>query len=61
MPSHQTDDQRLGFLRDYYAQHGIFPSYQRLAKLLGYRSPSAAAAAMKRLMQGGYLGTGEGG
>lgn len=37
------------------------PSYKRLAEIFGYSSPSAAAAAVKRLSKAGYLRRGEGG
>ncbi len=61
MPLHQSDDQRLACLQDYYAGQRTMPSYQRLAEIFGYASPSAAAAAVKRLSRSGYLRRGEGG
>lgn len=61
MTATSSDRDRLDRLRDFYAQHGILPSYQAIADLLGYRSTSAAAAMVGRLSGEGFLEKGHGG
>lgn len=56
-----SDGQRLGVMRDYYAKNQAFPSMQRIAKVVGYRSTSAVSAFVDRLSQTGHLTRTEGG
>ena len=46
-------------LGDYYVEHGILPTVQRLAELLGMASTSSAHYVIKRLREEGYLGSSE--
>lgn len=49
------DQEYLGKLRDYYAQHRVLPSFSGVAKLVGLKSTSAVAAMAKRMKEAGYL------
>jgi len=45
----------LAKLQDYYAEHGVLPSYATMMTLLGLRSKSPIAALVARLKLQGYL------
>jgi SOS regulatory protein LexA len=49
------DEHYLGRLRDYYADHGVLPSYATVMALLGLRSKSPVAALVARLKLAGFL------
>jgi SOS-response transcriptional repressor LexA len=49
------DSEHLVKLRDYYARHGVMPSFSGISKLLGFRSTAAVAGLTSRLKEGGYL------
>ena len=49
------DDKYLEKLRDYYAEHGVLPSYSTMMALLGLRSKSPIAALVARLKLAGFL------
>lgn len=46
-------------LGDYYVEHGILPTVQRLAQLLEMASTSSAHYVVKRLREQGFLGSSE--
>jgi repressor LexA len=50
-----TDPDYLAQLQDYYARHGVLPSYARIGELVGLRSKSSVSALVGRLSQAGYL------
>ena len=50
-----NDERYLGRLRDYYAEHGVLPSYATVMALLGLRSKSPVAALVARLKLSGFL------
>ncbi len=50
-----NDERYLGRLRDYYADHGVLPSYATVMALLGLRSKSPVAALVARLKLNGFL------
>lgn len=52
------DNQYLNQLRDYYAEHGVFPSYSGIAKLVGLSTTSAVTVMVGRLKAAGYLTAG---
>lgn len=47
--------EHLGKLQDYYAKHRAFPSYKRLAAVLGLASTSAVSWVLTRLEKSGHL------
>ncbi len=49
------DEHYLGRLRDYYADHGVLPSYATVMVLLGLKSKSPVAALVARLKLVGFL------
>ena len=49
------DNEYLGKLQDYYAQHRVLPSFTSVAKLVGLKSTSAVAAMVKRMTAAGFL------
>jgi repressor LexA len=49
------DRHYLDKLRDYYAAHGVVPSYSTLMQVMGLRSKSPVAALVNRLKLRGYL------
>jgi SOS-response transcriptional repressor LexA len=49
------DSEHLAKLRDYYARHGVMPSFSGISKLLGFRSTAAVAGLTSRLKTAGYL------
>lgn len=49
------DNEYLGKLRDYYAQHRVLPSFTSVAKLVGLKSTSAVAAMVGRMKAAGFL------
>ncbi len=52
-----TNDQNyLGQLQDFYAEHRILPTYAAMGQLLGLKSKSSIAALVARLKLAGYLG-----
>lgn len=55
------DEEYLGKLRDYYAEHRGLPSFAAIGKLLNLRSTSSVAAMVKRMRDVGYLESGHGG
>lgn len=50
-----NDQNYLAKLQDYYAEHGVLPSYATMMALLGLRSKSPIAALVARLKLQGYL------
>lgn len=52
---HNRDNEYLGKLQDYYAQHRVLPSFTSVAKLVGLKSTSAVAAMVKRMTAAGFL------
>lgn len=50
-----NDQIYLAKLQDYYADHGVLPSYSTMMTLLGLRSKSPVAALVARLKLLGYL------
>jgi repressor LexA len=48
-------EKSLDILRDYYAQHGVLPSYARIGELLGFTSKGSVADVVGRLREAGYL------
>lgn len=51
------DPAYLAVLQDYYAEHGVFPPYAAIGKILGLRSKSSVAALIARLRASGHLDT----
>lgn len=51
------DCQHLAKLRDYYARHGVLPSFSGIANILGFKATSAVACMMERLKPEGYFST----
>lgn len=49
------DPDYLARLRDYYAEHGVFPPYSGIGALLGLKSKSSVAALVERLKARGFL------
>jgi hypothetical protein len=45
------DDEYLGRLRDYYAQHRVLPSFTAICRLLGLKSTSSVAAMARRMQE----------
>lgn len=52
------DSRYLSQLQDYYSDHGVFPPYSGIARLLGMRSKSSAAAFVSRMRDAGFLDAG---
>lgn len=52
-----NDRDSLSLLQDYYATHGVLPSYSSIMTMLGLRSKSPVAALVARLKLQGYLDT----
>ncbi len=52
MPS---DQDYLTQLQDYYARHGVLPSYARIGELVGLRSKNSVAVMLGRLVKAGLL------
>lgn len=50
-----NDINHLGKLQDYYAEHGVLPSYSTIMSLFSYKSKSPVAALICRLRLLGYL------
>ncbi|RMH52187.1 MAG: LexA family transcriptional regulator, partial [Zetaproteobacteria bacterium] len=50
-----TDDDRLGMLREYVAEHGLIPSYAAMGRLLGFRSKAGVARFVDRMVARGML------
>jgi repressor LexA len=50
-----NDQLYLGQLQDYYARHGVLPSYARIGKLVGLSSKSSVAALVARLSLEGHF------
>lgn len=55
---HNRDNEYLGKLQDYYAQHRVLPSFTSVAKLVGLKSTSAVAAMVNRMKAAGFLDQG---
>lgn len=55
MAAKNSDVEYLNRLRDYYAQHGVFPSFSGIARIVGLRSTSAVSAMVGRLKDAGFL------
>lgn len=49
------DDVYLAQLRDYYAAHGVLPSFSGIARLVGLKSTSAVSVMVSRLKELGFL------
>lgn len=50
-----NDQEYLGALQDYYADHKILPSYAAIADLLGFKSKNAVTAMVARLKLLGFI------
>ncbi len=50
-----TDDQYLAALQDYYAKHGVLPSYAVIGRLVGLSSKASVAEMVERLKAAGLL------
>lgn len=50
-----TDPDYLTQLQDYYAQHGVLPSYARIGELVGLRSKNSVSVMLGRLIQAGFI------
>lgn len=50
-----NDPHHLSRLQDYYALHGVLPSYARIGELVGFRSKKAVSDLIDRLMQAGFI------
>lgn len=55
MARSNRDDRHLGKLRDYYARHGVLPSYSGISRVVGFRAKNAAVKLALRLSHAGYL------
>jgi repressor LexA len=49
------DAEYLEKLQDYYARHGVLPSYAGIAALIGLRTTSAVTTMVRRLKAAGFL------
>ncbi len=49
------DTAYLNLLRDYYAKHGVFPSFSGIATLVGLNTTSAVSAMVGRLKEAGFV------
>jgi SOS-response transcriptional repressor LexA len=56
-----TDASHLSRLRDYYAKHGVLPSYGGIGEMLGFKAKNAAVKLAQRLSVAGYLESAPGG
>lgn len=54
-PVKNQDSVYLEKLRDYYAEHRVFPSFSGIAKLVGLRTTSAVSVLVRRLKESGFL------
>jgi repressor LexA len=50
-----NDRSHLAQLQDYYAEHGVLPSYARIGNMIGLKSKSSVAALVARLKLEGFL------
>lgn len=50
-----NDRSHLDSIQDYYAQHGVLPSYAAIGALVGLKSKSSVAALVARLKLEGFL------
>jgi SOS regulatory protein LexA len=50
-----ADPEYLAKLQDYYATHGVLPSYARIGELVGLRSKSSVSAMISRLSEAGFI------
>jgi len=57
----EADRQRIARLRDYFAEHGVLPSYAVMAPLIGLRSKASVAKFVARLQRYGLVRKGPGG
>jgi len=55
MPRINRDAKYLDALRDYYAKHGVLPSYAGISCLLGFKAKQGALKLARRLVAAGYL------
>lgn len=49
------DVHHLAKLQDYYARHGVLPSYAGISELVGFRAKTAAVKLAGRLSRAGYV------
>lgn len=49
------DDRHLAKLREYYARHGVLPSYSGISRVVGFQAKNAAVKLVSRLSRAGYL------
>lgn len=49
------DVEYLGRLQDYYAEHGVIPSFSLIASLVGLKTTSAVSVLVSRLKVSGHL------
>lgn len=49
------DAEYLGKLQDYYAEHGVLPSFSKIAALIGLKSTSAVSVLVDRLKASDHL------
>lgn len=50
-----NDRSYLAHMQDYYAEHGVLPSYARIGSMVGLKSKSSVAALVARLKLEGFL------
>ncbi len=50
-----NDGQYIEALRNYYAEHGVLPSYATIGRLVGMSSKGSVAEMVERLKRAGYL------
>jgi hypothetical protein len=44
-----NDEASLTILKGYYSEHGVFPSYSTIAKLIGYKSKASVSDFIERM------------
>jgi repressor LexA len=54
-PARNLDFAYLSKLQDYYARHGVFPSYAAIAKIVGFKSTNSVSVLLQRLEAERYL------
>lgn len=51
------DKIRFGKLKEYYMEHGVFPPYSAIAKLIGYKSKNSVFEFIDRMKSCGRIST----
>jgi SOS-response transcriptional repressor LexA len=49
------DNEYLGKLQNYYAEHGVLPSFAKIAALIGFRTTSSVSVLINRLKASSYI------